>query len=210
MPNTKAQMSKKKKRAKNHRKNEITKGIFTVLEEDPSRKYNYRQIAAKLGIRDTEGRNILIKRLDQLTAKKRIQKIDRSKYQAIPRVSHFTGMIDIAVRGHAYVIVEGLDEDVLIPFSKLNKAFHRDIVEIYVYPKSRSKRLEGEVVRIVQRAKKSYVGTIEIHKSFAFVRPTDTRMYTDIFIAREDIGEAKHGDKVVVEILEWPNQILLD
>ena len=197
-------MSRKKKRAKNHRKNEITKGIFTVLEEDPSRKLNHRQIAAKLGIRDTEGRNLLIRRLEELTAKKRIQKISRSKYQAIPRVSHYTGMIDIAVRGHAYVIVDGLDEDVLIPFSKLNKAFHRDIVEIYVYPKSRSKRVEGEVVRIVQRAKKAYVGTIDMHKSFAFVRPSDTRMYTDIFIARDKIGEAKQGDKVVVEILEWP------
>ena len=206
MPNTKAQMSKKKKRAKNHRRNEITKGIFAVLEEDPSQKYNYRQIAAKLKIRDTEGRNILINRLEQLSAKKRLQKVSRSKFQAIPRVSHFTAMIDIALRGHAYAVVEGLEEDVLIPFSKLNRAFHKDIVEIYVYPKTRSKRREGEVVRIVKRARKSYVGMIEIHKSFAFIRPTDTRMYTDIFVARENIGEAKNGDKVVVEILDWPQK----
>ena len=199
-------MSKKKKRAKNHRRNEITKGIFSVLEEYPTRSFNYRQVAAKLGIRDTEGRNILIKRLEQLAVKNRIQRTSRSKFQAIPRISHYTGTIDIALRGHAYAIVEGLDEDVLIPFSKLNKAFHKDTVEIYVYPKTRSKRLEGEVIRVIQRAKKLYVGTIEIHKSFAFVRPTDTRMYTDIFIPKDDIGGARHGDKVVAAILEWPKK----
>lgn len=199
-------MSKRKKRAKNHRKNEITKGIFSVLEEYPTRKFNYRQIASKLGIRDTEGRNLLIERLEQLAAKNRIQEINKSKYQSIPRISHYTAVIDIALRGNAYAIVEGLDNDVIIPFSKLNKAFHKDTVEIYVYPKTRSKRLEGEVIRVIKRAKKLYVGTVEIHKSFAFVRPTDSRMYTDIFIAKEDIGTAKHGDKVVATILEWPKK----
>ena len=199
-------MSKKKKRAKNHRKNEITKGIFSVLEEYPTRRFNYRQIASKLGIRDTEGRNLLIKRLEQLAAEKKIQQINRSRYQAIPRISHYTGVIDIALRGHAYAMVEGLEEDIIIPFSKLNRAFHRDTVEIYVYPKTRSKRLEGEVIQVIKRAKKFYVGTIEIHKSFAFVRPTDPRMYTDIFIKKEDIGTVQHGDKVVASIVDWPKK----
>lgn len=42
-------MSKKKKKARNHRKNEITKGIFTVLEKNPKKTFNYKQIAAQLG-----------------------------------------------------------------------------------------------------------------------------------------------------------------
>ena len=40
-------MSKRNKKAKNHRKNEITKGIFTVLEKEPNKSFNYKQIAAK-------------------------------------------------------------------------------------------------------------------------------------------------------------------
>ena len=198
-------MPKKKKRAKNHRKNEITKGIFTILEQSPDKTFNYRQIASKLSIRDTEGRNLLIKRLEQLAAKNRIKQHNRSKYQALERISHYKGRVDIAMRGHAYVVVDELDKDVLIPYSKLNKAFHRDIVDIYVYPRARSKRMEGEVVRIVERARKSYVGLIEVHKNFAFVRPSDTRMYTDIFIPVEHLGGAQSGDKVVVSINKWPD-----
>ncbi|MGB5509470.1 hypothetical protein, partial [Robiginitalea sp.] len=65
-------MTKKKKRAKNHIKNEITKGIFTVLEAEPTKTFNYKQIASKLEITDSEGRNFLIKRLSELGQKKRI------------------------------------------------------------------------------------------------------------------------------------------
>ncbi|MBT8236396.1 MAG: ribonuclease R [Bacteroidia bacterium] len=198
-------MPKKKKRAKNHRKNEITKGIFTILEQSPDKTFNYRQIASKLSIRDTEGRNMLIDRLEQLAAKNRIKQLNRSKYQAIARTSHYKGRVDVAMRGNAYVVVDELDKDVLIPFSKLNKAFHRDIVEIYVYPRARSKRMEGEIVSIIERARKSYVGLIEVHKNFAFVRPSDTRMYTDIFIPLEHLGGAQSGDKVVVSIKRWPD-----
>ncbi|NND15281.1 MAG: RNB domain-containing ribonuclease, partial [Eudoraea sp.] len=198
-------MPKKKKRARNHRKNEITKGIFTTLEQSPDKSFNYKQIASKLSIRDTEGRNLLIQRLEQLAAKNRIQRTNRSKYQAIQRISHYQGRVDIALRGHAYVVVDELDKDVLVPFSKLNKAFHGDIVEIYVFPRARSNRMEGEVVKVISRAKKSHVGLIEVHENFAFVRPTDTRMYTDIFIPGENLSTAQNGDKVVVTITKWPD-----
>mgnify|MGYP000232597134 CR=1 FL=1 len=74
-------MSKKKKRAKSQRKNEITKGIFTVLEQNPSKSFNYKQIAAKLDITDTKGRNDLIKRLGQLRKEERIIEVERGKYK---------------------------------------------------------------------------------------------------------------------------------
>ena len=68
-------MSKRNKKAKNHRKNEITKGIFTVLEKEPNKSFNYKQIAAKINITDAQDRNTLIKRLTQLKEKKRIQEV---------------------------------------------------------------------------------------------------------------------------------------
>ena len=62
-------MSKKNKKAKNHRKNEITKGIFTVLEKEQDKSFNYKQIAAKIGVTDAHERNMLIQRLVQLKEK---------------------------------------------------------------------------------------------------------------------------------------------
>ncbi|NER14220.1 ribonuclease R [Leptobacterium flavescens] len=199
-------MSRKKKRAEKHKKYEITKGIFSVLEQNKNQSFNYKQIASKLGITDASGRNLLIKRLVQLKEKKKIEEVERGKYKAIPSQNYFTGIIDINVRGNAYVICDELENDVFIPANKFNKALHNDEVEVYVYPRRKGKKLEGEIMRVIKRAKTSFVGIVQMQKNFAFVVPTDLRMYTDIFVPKEKVGKAKDGDKVLVEINDWPDK----
>lgn len=197
-------MSKKKKRAKNHRQNEITRGIFSVLEKEPKKSFNYKQIASKLDINDTEGRNLLIKRLGQLKQKDRIKEADKGKYQVSFVPETYIGKIDVTGSGNAYVVAEGLDKDVFVPYNKLKRAFHGDTVEVQLLTKKKSSKQEGEIIKVVERKKHSFVGIVDLQKTFAFVRPTDHRMYTDIFVPLDKIGEAQNGEKVIVEILEWP------
>ena len=199
-------MSKNNKRNKNQRKNEITRGIFTVLEKEPEKSFNYKQIAAKIGVVDTNDRNTLIKRLVELKEKKRILEEGRGSYKALASTkTYHTGTVDISGRGNAYIVVEGLDDDVFVPFNKLKKAFHRDVVEVYIFPRRKGKKLEGEITKIVSRDKTSFVGIVDMQKDFAFVRPTDYRMYTDIFVPKSKFSNAEDGDKVIVEINEWPD-----
>ncbi len=198
-------MSRKKKRAKDHKKNEITKGIFTVLEKEPGKTFNYKQIASKLDITDTEGRNLLIQRLGQLKEKKRIKEAGRGKYSALYSPSVYQGKIDVTARGNAYVVVEGLETDIFIPSNKINRAFHKDIVEVQMLSRRNGSKMEGEITRVLERHKNQFVGIIDLHKTFAFVRPTDARMYTDIFVPIDKTGKAKNGEKVIVEITNWPD-----
>ena len=199
-------MSKKKKRSKSQRKNEITKGIFTVLEKQPNKSYNYKQIASQLNIIDTEGRNQLIKRLGELKQNKRIIEEERGKFKAISASkTYHTGKVDITSRGNAYIVVDDMDEDVFVPQNKLNKAFHGDVVEVYIFPRRKSKKPEGEITKVLERKKTSFVGVVDLQEKFAFVRPSDVRMYTDIFIPLEKIGKAQDGDKVIVKMNEWPD-----
>ncbi len=198
-------MSKKRKRARSQRKNEITKGIFAVLEKEPKKSFNYKQIAAQLDINDTQGRNELIRRLGQLKQKERIIETTRGKYQTKPSVDIVVkGKVDLAQNGNAYILVAGEDDDIFVPNTFLNKAFHGDIVEVMVKRKRKGKRPEGKIVKIIERAKTTYVGIVDMHKTFAFVRPTDPRMYTDIFVPQGKINNAGDGDKVVVALADWP------
>ncbi|NNG10302.1 MAG: ribonuclease R [Arenibacter sp.] len=200
-------MSRKKKRSKNQRRNEITKGIFTVLEKEPEKSFNYKQIAAKIGVTDANERNSLIKRLVELKEKKRILEEERGSYKAIVSTkTYHTGKVDITGRGNAYIVVEGMEDDVFVPFNKLKKAFHNDIVEVYIFPRRRGKKLEGEITKVVSRNKNTFVGIVDMQKDFAFVRPTDYRMYTDIFVPKNKISTAEDGDKVMVEINDWPEK----
>lgn len=198
-------MSKKNKKAKNHRQNEITKGIFTVLEKEQNKSFNYKQIAAKIGVKEAHDRNLLIKKLVQLKESKRIIEESRGNYKAVASTkTYHTGTVDITGRGNAYIVIEGMDDDVFVPFNKLKKAFHKDTVEVYIFPRRKGKKLEGEITKVVERNKMEFVGIVDMQKTFAFIRPTDFRMYTDIFVSQDKIGKATDGDKVIVEITEWP------
>ncbi len=199
-------MSKKNKRSKSQKINEITKGIFTVLENGEGKSFNYKQIAAKLNITEGNGRNELIKKLVELKEKKRILEEGTGQYKAIPSTkTYHTGRVDITGRGNAYIIVEGLDDDVFIPFNKLKKAFHGDTVDVYIYPRRRGRKLEGEITKVIERKKSTFVGIVDLQKTFAFIRPSDHRMYTDIFVPLDKIGKANDGDKVIVKIVDWPD-----
>ena len=197
-------MSKSKKKAKGQKKNDITKGIFTVLEKEPENSFNYKQIAAKIGLTDANGRNELIKKLVELKEKRRIGEVSRGSYKALATTkTYHTGTVDITGRGNAFIVIEGMEDDVFIASNKLNRAFHRDTVEVYIYPRRKGKKLEGEVTKVLERYKTTFVGILDMQKTFAFVRPTDFRMYTDIFVSKENIGSSENGDKVIVEILDW-------
>lgn len=199
-------MSKKKKRARGQRKNEITKGIFTVLEKEPDKSFNYKQIASKLGITETKDRNDLIKRLGQLKASDRIVEDGRGKYKKRPSLNtYLTGRIDVTTSGNAYVIVDNDDrDDIFVPYNRLNRAFHGDSVEVFLKPRRNGKKMEGEISKVLERKKSAYVGIVDKQKTFAFVRPSDPKMYTDIFIPMEKLKKAEDGDKVLVNLGNWP------
>ena len=108
-------------------------------------------------------------------------------------------------RGNAYVVLEDSDDDVFVPVNRINKAFHRDTVEVHVYNRKKGKKLEGEIISVLERHKTTFVGILDMQKTFAFVRPTDNKMYTDFFIPKDKIGKAQNGEKVIVEIENWPD-----
>lgn len=115
--------------------------------------------------------------------------------------SHIEGPITVSRRGVGYVSVEDFEEDIEIPNDYINTALNRDIVEIALLPKVEGERLRGEVIKIVERAKTQFVGTVEKKDGLSFLAPDDQRMYTDIILSPEkEIGD---GMKVLVQMEDW-------
>ncbi len=199
-------MSKLIKRGKAQKSDGLSETIANILRKDHSTPYNYKQIAAKLGVDDANSRNQIIKILKDLQGKGTIKEIERGKYILTPTNSYHTGKVDIAGRGQGYVIVEGMDTDIFIHNKNLNKALNKDIVEVYIFKRSKSGKTEGEITKILQRHKTEFVGTIQVKENFAFVDVSDHKMYTDIFVPKNKINGAKNGEKVLVEMEEWPEK----
>jgi len=200
-------MTRKKKRKPSHNKiSNLTNTILSILKKDRNQSFNYKQIAAKLGVNDASSRNQIIKKLQQLKAKQEIEEVDRGKFKAIVNTEYHTGRVDMASRGSGYIISDDFEDDVYIASNNMNKALHGDEVEFYAYKRRNRGKIEGEITNIIKRAKSEYVGVIQIHKSYAFVVADGNKMYTDIFVPINKINKAEDGDKVLVSLEDWPEK----
>ena len=181
--------------------------ILRIFNKNAGKNFNYKQICAKLNLTDASSRNQVIKNLAKLAALQKIEEVERGKFaiKAAENDTHI-GIVDITSKGHAYIIVEDLDDDIFIPNSSLNKALHGDEVEVYVYRRRRRGKNEGEITKILKRKKTEFVGIIQIKERFAFVASQDPKMYTDFFIPKDRIGKAKDGELVLVEMGDWPEK----
>ena len=184
---------------------DFSEKIIKILSQSANKAFNYKQIGAKLEVDDTESRNQIIKDLKILASQNKIIESEPGKY-LIKAVSkdYYEGKIDMTGRKTAYFVCADLEEDVFIPTNNLNHALDKDIVKVYVYNKRSGKRPEGEVIEVLERHKTDFVGVIDIQANFAFVSTANPKMYTDIFIPKDKIGEAEQGDVVLVHIEDWP------
>ena len=202
MPRKKKKIFKKKGRIIK----DLTRNIFKILNKDSDKFYNYKQIASKMGISDTDGKTQILKKLAELTANKKIKEVDRGKFQINEDRKYSLGTLDITSNGNGYFISDDYEEDIFVPNVNLGKGLHGDMVKVYVYKKRRSNKLEADVVEVVERAKSDFVGVLQLNKNFGFVLPDSNKMYADIFISQSKLNGAEHGDKVQATIIDWPEK----
>ena len=186
----------------------IEKKMLSFFRENPGKEYNYKQIAAVLNLRDTRGRNELIKFLNLNVASKQLLSPSRGKYTlAVTKKQYHRGILEVTSSGRGFVICEDLEQDISIPKNGINKAFNGDLVEVYCYKRKNNGSLEGEIVDIIERKKTTFVGILQIEKNYAFVLARGARMYTDFFIDKKQLSpDYQDGDKVLVGFDEWPKR----
>ena len=198
-------MNKKRKIKNKKISGNLTSDILQVFNNNISKALNYKQISSILKINDAVGRNKIIQHLADLKSKEKIKEIAKGKFIIVPESHYYYGTVDMTSNGNAYVVCDELDHDIYIPSRNLNKALHNDHVKVYVYKRKKNKKQEGDIVEIVKRAKIEFVGVLQLSKNFGFVIPDDFKMYSDIFISKNNLKEAKDGDKVLVKIIDWPD-----
>lgn len=199
---------KRKKKSGKNKISNLTNTILSILKKERNKSFNYKQIAAIIGVNDASSRNQIIKTLAKLAAKQEIEQVDRGKFKAVVTAEYHTGILDLASKGNGYIISDDFEEDVFIASNNINKALDGDEVEFYAYKRRKRGKIEGEITNILKRAKTEYVGTIQIqqNRNFAFVVADSSKMYKDIFVPINKTKKAEDGDKVLVALTDWPER----
>lgn len=198
-------MVKKKKDTKktSFNKNMLMKSVMSVFASNPSKSLNYKELASSIGAKDATSKRLINEVLYELADQKMLQEVLRGKFMITSLSNAIEGVVEMERDGNAYVITDN-NEEVFIPDYNLNRALHGDRVKVATIPKRRRQRTEAEVVEIVERAKRTFVGKIEVEKNYAFVISDNKLMPHDIFIPKNAQKDAKNGQKVIARIIDWP------
>ncbi|HJG81922.1 ribonuclease R [Clostridium sp. AM29-11AC] len=113
-----------------------------------------------------------------------------------------TGIFSGHPRGFGFVTAEG-QEDIFIPADRTNGALHGDRVQIVIDAEEKGRRAEGTVVKILEHANETLIGTYEKSRGYGFVIPDNQKIAKDIFIPQGCDQGAVSGHKVMVKIKDF-------
>ena len=187
--------------------------ILAIFGEHPFKPMNYKQIAKMMSVRDAAGKDVIHQILVTLCNEGKL--IEDRPYRYLlhpdyireygPKPQYVVGIVDMKSTGKAYVIPDEEGEDIFIAANNTGKALHGDKVKVSMFPKRKSKKNEGEIVEIIERAKTDFVGIFSLSHGFAFVVPDRVSMPLSIYIPKGKYKGAKDGQKVIVHLTDWPD-----
>ena len=198
--------SKKLEKAISFNKAGLKTSVMALFYEEPNYVYNYKQLSAKLGVKNTTGQLLVSVALQELRDNEVLEEVSKGRFRLKAKSGGtFVGTIELNYKGSGQVFCEELNDMVLIQAPYMNHALDRDKVKIRLFARRKKSNAEGEVVEILERAQTTLVGTVEISRFSAFLVPSK-KMPFDLFIPMDKLKGAKNGQKAIARILDWPEK----
>ncbi|MFZ4741778.1 MAG: ribonuclease R family protein, partial [Bacteroidales bacterium] len=196
--------------------NTFVTSVLRIFSNDPFSSFNYKQVSARMGVSDKASKELILNVIQKLVKSDAIKEESRGKYKLNPSYinenlmpnSYVVGSVDMKQTGKAYIIIDKNkdSEDVFISANNTNHAMHGDKVKVFLFPRRKGRKLEGQVVEVLERARKQFVGIVQVSKKFAFLVPDNNNIPVDIFIPLDCLNGAKNGEKALARITDWPER----
>lgn len=196
------------KKSDRKQKSAIQQKILKLLKNAPTKSYDFNQVSKKLGFRQPVKKKQVQKLLIRMSNEGLVKSVGEHKYSFNPKsLEKHQGEIMFTSSGAAYVVTQDDREDIYIDKRNTGQALNGDIVRFQITRKSKAGKLDGKVTEVVTRKKTQFVGTIDVSERFAFVRPDNKKIHKDFFVDLSKIKKAKSGEKVLVEMTDWPDKV---
>ncbi len=201
-------MRKKKKSKKNSMPKDLALVTLNLFKRTPKKRYNTKQVLKSLRIPlDFDD---MTRQLEKLRDEGQLIQLNNGKFKfnkesRDKKKGGLTaeGRVDMTRRGSAFIICDDLEVDIHVPPSKITNAMNGDKVLVKYANVAGKKRPEGKIVKIIERANTSFIGTINVSPTFAHVEPDNAKINVHIFVPSGNIHGAKDGEKVIVKVIQW-------
>src|SRR5690625_1525977 len=182
--------------------------IITFFKESGTKPLDVKELEHIFEMKSVDDFKMLIKTLNELEETGQLIRTRKNRYGLPEKMNLIRGKIEMNKKGFGFLIPDDDKmDDVYIHSSDLNSAMNGDIVIVRLERGHSSRhRAEGVVIRIIERANTTIVGSFEAESSFGVVEPDDRRILNEIFIPEGLTLGAVTGHKVIVEITKYPER----
>lgn len=197
---------KEKKAGKRMNKRELSTAILDFFHSNPGKILSLKYIFEQLRL-STHPLKMLCKEiLAELIMDDYVTEAEKGQYKLNDHGVEMTGIFQRKSNGKNSLIPDGGGEPIFIAERNSAHAMNNDKVRIAFFAKRRGREAEGEVVEILERANDTFVGTLEVSNSYAFLVTENRTLANDIFIPKDKLKGGKTGDKAIVKVTEWPDK----
>ncbi len=190
--------------------------VLLLLREQSGTYFKTKDIARKLGIREEREYQELRQLLHRLVHDREINRGRHQRFGKAMGKSRMIGRMEVTRKGFGVVRTEEpKPREIYVNSRFLGTALDGDLVAVSLLARAwspnregREQRLEGEIVEVLERGRRTITGRLERSKNFHFVVPDDPKIARDIYVSREHLQGAHRGDKVVISLEPWRSEHL--
>ena len=199
-------MGKKKTGSRGLRKIDLERVVIDFFQENPAVTFPLKNICKQLHLRTSQAKMLLIDVLDGLLADDFVKEQPRGYYTLNMPSQVMTGIFHRKANGkNTFEPADG-GEPILVAERNSLHAMDGDTVQVTLFARRKHHVREAAVTEIVKRSDKTFVGTLQVQRGYAYLLTEDRTLANDIFIPTENLKKGKTGDKAVVRIVEWPDR----
>ena len=194
-----------KKGGKRLKKKEMAKMLLELFQRNPAEVYDIKRIFAELKLTTHPSKLICMDLLDDLAKEDYIKETGSLHFQLNTTGQVFEAIFNRKANGKNTVSPLEGGEPVFVAERNSLHAMDGDKVKASLLARRKHHLREAQVVEILKRSDKTFVGRLEVRKDYAFLLTENRTLANDIFIPKNALNGGKNGDKAVVKITEWPD-----
>lgn len=181
--------------------------IQDFISRQQNNSFNYKQVSAAIGAKSAPAQRSVAMMLAELAFDGELVETAPGKYKAPARSNFTMGTFVRRSNGKNSVVTDDDQEAIFVAERNSMHALNGDRVRVAIAAHRRGQEPEAQVVEIVEPKEQVFIGTLQIEGHLAFLKTDSKFLACDIFIPKTKLKGGKDGDKAIVKITEWPEEV---
>ncbi|MDB0027274.1 ribonuclease R [Flavobacteriales bacterium] len=197
---------KKKKKSRKNRKGEFSNTrlfdlLIVVFRENTNKKLNYKQVSKILKVKEMGVKIQIIDVMKEMVISGVLEESQRGYFRLVEKTSKIITAVKKTNQRGVYANIDE-ENEVYIPKEYSQFALAGDEVEVLLFSKNK-KKVEGEVVSVINRKRNEFVGIIDNSSSNYFLIADDKKVTFDVFLPPKSVKREFLDKKVLVRVDGW-------